>query len=209
MPALRPQKPLLRLGTILHNIEVIDNHSVAVDMLTGGPVLDAGCRGFRFAHWFSSRSHKVYAFDPSPDIEVPSYYGVNYYRMGVVGHSMPGNWELVECADKEASYLRRGEAKTYVPTADLHTIMLFCNIPMWDVIKLNVEGSEYDILDGLGPIARQIVVSFHEHTGRGKGRQECDRIISALEPYYEVVQHVWEPRYCTHANYWDTLLVAK
>ena len=36
----------------------------------------------------------------------------------------------------------------------------------WDVVKLDCEGAEYDVLlDWPGPIAEQITVEFHEHTG--------------------------------------------
>jgi hypothetical protein len=78
----------------------------------------------------------------------------------------------------------------------------------WDVIKLNIEGSEYDVLDTWpGPIARQIVVSFHEHTPRARGRAECDRLIAKMGQWYKAFNVVWEKRYCCSENYWDVLFI--
>lgn len=192
------------------NLEIVDNHTVIVDRLTGGPVLDAGARGFRFSKWFAERGHKVYALDPAPDVENPRIPNVNFFRSGLVGTNMPGDWSLVELPDKEASYLKRGAAPKYIPTTDVPGIMSFCRIEHFDLIKLNVEGAEYDVLSTLeGPVATQIVVSFHEHTGRGIGRAGCDHIVAKLSKWYDVVQHVWEPRYCSHANYWDSVLLER
>lgn len=192
------------------NLQVIDNHTVDVSRLSGGAVLDAGARGFRFAKHFAEFGHKVYAFDPAPDIENPRIKNVNFYRIGIIGDDTRRNWHLANAEDKEAAFLKEGPADKYVPTSDLEGIMSFCRIDHFDVIKLNVEGAEYDILRTLKrPIANQIVVSFHEHTGRGIGREGCDKIVEQLGKWYEAVQHVWEPRYCSHPNYWDTLLVLK
>jgi hypothetical protein len=80
----------------------------------------------------------------------------------------------------------------------------------WDLIKLNIEGSEYDVLDTWpGPIARQIVVSFHEHTPRARGRAECDRLIAKISQWYDVQNVVWEKRYGCSENYWDLLFTLK
>jgi len=191
-------------------IEVIDNHSVATDLLRGGAVLDAGARGFRFSRWFAERGHKVYAFDPAPDIENLRITNLNFYRMGLVGTGKPGDWHLVQCDDPEASYLKRGEADHFIATTDIQGIMSFCRIQMFDVVKLNVEGAEYDILESWpGPIARQVVVSFHEHTGRGRGREGCDLLVERMRQWYDVPVHQWERRYCCSENYWDTLFTLR
>lgn len=191
-------------------IEVVDGHSINVDELRGGVILDAGARGFRFSQWFAHRGNKVLAFDPAPDIQNPRIPNVAFYRMGLVGSGPPGAWHFVECSDKEASYIKRGEADRFVPTADVRSIMAFASVDQFDVVKLNVEGAEYEILETWpGPISRQVVVSFHEHTGRGRGRAGCDRLIERMSLWYDIVVHRWEARYCAGENYWDTLLTLK
>jgi len=193
-----------------HDIQVIALHSVAVNLLTKGPVLDAGCRGFEFAKWFSEHGHEVYAMDPSPDIcDVPK--GVTFLREALVGKGSGSSLFLAMNGDPESwcvtscSIVDKGIP---VKSATLDDIPYTLWTETWDVIKLNVEGSEYRILESFpGPIARQVVVSFHEHTPARQGRAECDRIIDRLREWYTPVQHVWDARYCAGFNYWDTLLI--
>lgn len=192
------------------NIQIIDNHSVAVDLLKGGPVLDAGCRGLRFAKWFTERGHKVIGLDPAPEVIPESYGLLRVYSLALVDQPLSGKKvNLVLTDDLEARFIGGG---TGVPvnSISIGNLSMESDVSHWDVIKLNIEGSEYDILDNWpGPIANQIVFSFHEHTDRKRGREECDRIINKLRQWYDIYNQVWEPRYCTYANYWDVLAIKK
>lgn len=191
-------------------IEIIDNHSVAVDLLTGGPVLDAGCRGLRFAQYFADKGHRVIALDPAPEIE-PEVKGlVTVYKTALVAPSQSGTHvNLVLTDDLEARYIGGG-AGVPVQSISLLPLSSECDVRQWDVIKLNIEGSEYDILEAWpGPIANQLVFSFHEHTDRKRGREECDRIVDRLKQWYDIYNQTWEPRYCTFANYWDILCIKR
>lgn len=196
------------------NIERIDNHSIDTDLLTGGYVLDAGCRGFRFTNEILNRGCRVIALDPATDVEydVPSNRlfdtGCAYFRTALVATDRLGKVaNLVTTDDPEAMYLGKGEGYE-VPATSIERLSGDLSIHKWDAIKLNIEGSEYDILDQLmAPFTKQIVVSFHEHTPRFRGRSECDRIISKLKKWYTPVINPWDERYCAGFNYWDTLLV--
>jgi hypothetical protein len=183
-------------------IEVIDNHSVAVNLLTGGQVLDAGARGFEFSKWFAMRGHRVYAQDPSPDISDPCIENMVFVNSALVAFKNRFNVRLDKTGDPGAWFV--SESGFPVPcqtTPDLAR-------HQWDVIKLNIEGSEYDILDEWpGPIARQVVVSFHEHTPRARGRADCDRLIAKMSEWYKAFNVVWEKRYCCAENYWDLLFI--
>jgi hypothetical protein len=183
---------------------------VAVDLLTKGPVLDAGARGFVFSKWFSERGHEAYACDPSPDIVVPEYVH-HFDRVALASRKWPLHVGLNLEGDPGAWYvvpaMYRHPAKV-VPTWNLHVNWGWTERNPWDVIKLNIEGAEYDILDDFpGPIARQIVVSFHEHTPRARGRAECDRLIAKMGQWYKAFNVVWEKRYCCSENYWDVLFI--
>lgn len=202
-------------------LEVIDNHSVAVDLLTKGPVLDAGCRGFRFTEHFAKLGHPVIALDPSPDIEVPNIEGERwsyFYPWALVGPGHPKRAYLRMTEDKEARHLTFApkESDPAIECKTLDDIQAYLTpqngggFPQWDLIKLNVEGAEYDILNGInGPIARQIVVSFHEHTDRARGRAHCDAILERLSPWYKALNVVWERRYGCTENYWNVVLALK
>lgn len=196
-----------------HVLEVIDNHSVAVDLLTKGPVLDAGARGFVFSNWFAKRGHEVFAIDPSPDVEnlFPKEWNpIRLIKAALVGPGYPKMMSLQLGPDPNAWYVKYDGSFESVPIDTVQLSEIGPRGCQWDVIKLNIEGSEYDILDNWpGPIARQIVFSFHEHTDRKRGREECDRIIDKLRQWYDISNQVWEPRYCTYANYWDILAIEK
>lgn len=183
---------------------MIDNHSVAVDLLTkGGGIVDAGARGFVFSEWFASRGHSVLALDPSPDIKREHYrQGISFLPYALVGKAKTHNF-LSMVGDPGAWHMTDVETEE-IPCVT-HIDWLGNN---WDVIKLNIEGSEYDVLDTWpGPIARQIVVSFHEHTPRARGRAECDRLIAKMGQWYKAFNVVWEKRYCCSENYWDVLFI--
>lgn len=190
------------------NILVVDNHSVDVDKLTGGPVLDAGCRGLRFAKWFTERGHRVIGLDPAPEIDPEVTPLLRVYKTALVAN--PGTHvNLVLTDDLEARFIGNGPGVP-VPSIGLAALTSESAVDTWDVIKLNIEGSEYDILDSLtGPIANQIVFSFHEHTERARGKEECDRIISKLSAWYDIHNQVWEQRYCCRENYWDVLAIRR
>lgn len=200
----------------MQNVLVVDNHSFREDLLTKGFVLDAGARGFVFSKWFAERGHKVYALDPSPDIEsVPD--GITHVSKALVSKagympmmslemgSDPNAWH-VKCDGTFDSFPVHCVTLQGLVEGSLGPSCWF----QWDLIKLNIEGSEYGILDEIdGPISRQIVFSFHEHTDRARGREECDRIINKLRQWYDISNQVWEKRYGCRENYWDVLAIQK
>lgn len=191
-------------------LTVVDNHSFREDLLTKGPVLDAGSRGLRLAKWFRDRGHRVIALDAGESEEAD---GIQTRQFALVDSSYPpGSCAfLVDDADKEARHIgslcRAGENVRAVTIGGLQKMF---GVHKWDLIKLNIEGSEYDILDEIsGPIARQIVFSLHEHTDRARGREECDRIINKLRTWYDIYNQVWEKRYGCRENYWDVLCIER
>lgn len=195
-------------------LTVIDNHSVDLERLTDGPVLDVGCRGFRFAKFFAERGHMVYALDPDLEVQDPKIPNVVYTRYALVGGAaMDG--KLVMTADPEARYVVERGALVDLPTRNVQCIGLAQITPekgaLWDLIKLNCEGAEFDLLNSWpGPIARQIVVSFHEHVGTAKrGEKAVNELIERMTRWYDVLRHEWDERYCAGRNAWDTVLALR
>lgn len=193
----------------MQNLLTVDNHSFREDLLIGAPVLDAGSRGLRLAKWFAARGHRVIALDAGEDEKAD---GIECHKVALIGARHAGGMvRLIRTDDPEARYIGPSDAQgDSVPSVSLQVLSDAVKVIQWDLIKLNIEGSEYDILDEIDyPVARQIVFSFHEHTGRARGREECDRIIAKLSKWYDVHNQVWEQRYGCRENYWDVLLTEK
>ena len=192
-------------------LETIAEHTVAVDLLTGGPVLDAGARGFVFSKWFAERGHEVYAMDPSPDIESPPT-GVTLIKDALVGIGMPQMMSLEMAGDPGAWFMKCDGSFNSVPvsTRTMDDVPYTLWPEMWDVVKLDIEGSEYDVLmTWPGPIANQITVEFHEHTARKRGDKAIQDIVDHLSQWYKPVQHEKTQAQCAGWNYWDSLFVLK
>lgn len=188
------------------NLLTVDNHSFREDLLTKGPVLDAGSRGLRLAKWFRDRGHTVIALDPG---ETEKANGITCLPFALVDRKSAGaNVTLVKTDDLEARYIDKTWGDVYGVSVPI--LMHDFKVAKWDLIKLNIEGSEYDILDEIdGPIARQIVFGMHEHTQAARGREECDRIINKLRTWYDIHNQVWEKRYGCKESYWDVLAIER
>jgi hypothetical protein len=130
---------------------------------------------------------------------------IPYYRCGIGAKDGFGNVEWD--ANPEAKRLVSGDL---VP---VYTIQSFGNtvgIHYWDVIKLDCEGSEYDILWNLtGPPATQITVEFHQHTPARRSEEFIAELIKKMEQWYTVQHHKLYGHGFDYQNYWDTLFVLK
>ena len=190
-------------------LETISEHTVAVDLLTGGPVLDAGARGFVFSKWFADRGHHVMAVDPSPDLGESYPPSLTFVRAALVASGNPSVMSLEISGDPGAWHLSDiiGHTSLLVPTVNIDKLRIMDD---WDVIKLDIEGSEYDVLmTWPGPIANQITVEFHEHTARKRGDKAIQDIVDHLSQWYKPVQHEKTQAQCAGWNYWDSLFVLK
>lgn len=194
-------------------LEVIDHHSIDTSLLRKGPVLDVGARGFVFSRALAERGCRVVAMDPDPGIPDPGIPGVTFLRRALVGANS-GIGQLVLDPNPEARYVL-GHMETTrkptvsVPCSTIADVMWDQKVSVWDAVKLNCEGEEYEILGRWpGPISRQIVVSFHEHY-RPRGKAVVDRIVDRLGQWYDVVQHPYDSRYSGGMNWWDSVFALK
>lgn len=193
------------------NLVTVAEHTIDTDLLAGGPILDAGCRDFEFATWFADRGHPIVMMDPAEDVTPPkklydrpvwSYF----HRAALVGEGLPKSCGL-SIAGNASRVIWGGTGVRTMTIAELLESTKF-----FDVVKLDIEGSEYEVLlTWPGPIARQITVEFHEHLGQGKalhGEDVYDRIMAKLNPYYRVVQHEAKP-FEGGINWYDSLWVLR
>lgn len=198
-------------------LEVVDLHSFAPELLTRGVVLDTGCRGFRFGMHFLSLGHPVVFMDPALDVIPPreiydAATWASHLGCALVAPGYPKTMRLRMTSDPEARHITHAvhEGDPVVPCMTIQEVMTTLSIQQFDLVKLNVEGAEYDVLGQWpGPVARQIVVSFHEHTDRGRGDAAIQRIVEHLGEWYTPVRHEFDERYCAGRNAWDSVFVLK
>lgn len=216
------------------NLVCIAEHTIDVDLLTpGGWVLDAGCRNFHFAHHLAERGCRVLAIDADPTVTVPETIEIGVDKV-VTKLNKPtflnraiaaenGMRSLVMHKDPQARYLapsgfssvggEKVEAVTVLRWLEhvqwLDEVAERAKTLQWDVIKLDVEGSEYDILQAWpGPIAKQISIEFHEHVCP-RPPEVYEAVFKHLGQWYDVKQHVKDARFCCAPNWWDSLIILR
>lgn len=189
------------------NIKVIAEHSVDLDLLSGGICIDVGCRGFVFSEAMKNLGCEVWAFDME-DFEAPD--GVIYKKMAV--SNWTGSGFFKDTLDAQAKHLITG-AGIPVDVTNINDLYAEFNRKgkVVDVLKLDAEGSEYLILSdpNFQPIPKQISVEFHEHCFPGLHGGAFESCMRNLERYYVTVKH---DRFKAHGcgmNYWDSLFIRK
>lgn len=188
------------------NLVDLASHTIDLDILPPAPVvLDAGCRGFGFSSEILRLrpGARVYAMDPDPGLLLDGPQriglpGVTFLREALVGDGRisslyaafsygDGNF-LCDAVPHYAS-------SHVVPCVNIVTLMKRLGISYWDVVKLDVEGAEFQILENWpGPIAGQISVEFHDWTWPWKKVALDDpayypRLWAEPLRDYEVVRH--------------------
>jgi hypothetical protein len=80
-----------------------------------------------------------------------------------------------------------------------------------DVLKLDVEGTEYFLLSdpNFQPIPKQISVEFHMHAHRQLHDQYYDKCMENLLRHYEPVKHELTQAHGAGFNYWDSLFLRR
>lgn len=182
-------------------LETFHEHTLDTSFLKPNcTVLDVGCRGFAFGDELRKKfSAKVYEVDID-DLG----HSRQYYRCGIA--ATEGFCSVSDDADPEARRLVYGSD---VPVYTIESFRKKVGVDYWDVIKLDCEGSEYNILLNLtGPPATQLTVEFHQHTSARRSDEFVESLIKKLQQWYTVKQHrlYGKPN---SLNYWDSLFVLR
>lgn len=187
-------------------LTAIHEHTIDLSLLTGAIVIDAGCRDFTFAKEMQRLGEKVLAYDLEDFIHIPE--GIHYVKAAILSKNEVVR--IVRPADKNATHITRSVSGTEVQGVSLSILfdLLGDNI---DCIKMDVEGSEYEILSDpkLKPIPKMWSIEFHEHSQPILHNQLFDTCVANLKLNYEPVKL---DRYAAHGcgfNYWDTLWIRK
>ncbi len=171
-------------------IDSIDGHTVRTDLLTGGHVLDAGCRDFLFSMYALARGCKVIALDPDPEVCDPVMQNCTFIPVALAGTAGECDFALTDVVEARhlvsANQNRQNAPHISVPVTTLNDIMIAHDIKMWDCVKMDIEGSEYEILRNWpGPIAKQITVEFHDHVEK-RPPELYEEILGRLGQWYTV-----------------------
>lgn len=162
-------------------IQEIHSHSVNTELLTeGGYVLDLGCRDFIFTQHMLNRNMKVISLDPYKGIEVPegleNHPNLIFLNKACVGIKKEEKVHYHEYNDWGANSIfnliehnnsQYNEIDKYeVGVTTIPEIMEEFKIEKFELIKIDIEGSEYEILLNFPKnCTKQISVEFHDWLG--------------------------------------------
>lgn len=206
------------------NLQSIASHTVDLDLLPTAPtVLDVGCRWFDFSKQILELrpQARIVALDPAPDVydEWKHTGGENERRIrfwpyGLTETNKTGRRRMAHFSTGEGDFLT--DAESYhdavfhtVSCIDMQTITKAFEIPHWDLVKLDCEGSEFGILENWpGAVATQISVEFHDWDKPAyKSVSYYDSLWRKL-PWYRTVQHDLTKQ-GDGVGHWDSLLVLR
>jgi FkbM family methyltransferase len=204
------------------NLVEIASHTIDLDAVRELPVvLDVGCRGFGFGREMLSYRPGacVVAMDPDPEMPLDNSQDMVFLCEALVAgdrceslYATHSTGEGNFLCDVVPHYAR----SLTVPCVNITQLMERLGIVHWDVIKLDCEGSEFEILENWpGPIAEQISVEFHDWTGEPELRCKNDpayypALFAGPLKDYDVVQHELSTVGPNPAwGHWDSLLRLK
>lgn len=177
-------------------------------------VLDLGCRNFTFTNaMLAAGVDLVHAVDADDCIVTPDPERIKVYNIAVGVNQN----EFIKCGNGTGNHLHRAGTPypaafelTYPPVVDLVQLNRIIGIDYWGVVKLDIEGAEYDILNALqAPPARQITVEFHQHTPNRRTEREIHLLIQKLSQWYNITGFELTSRHGAGLNYWDVLFILK
>ena len=144
-----------------------------------GCVVDLGCSTWDWSRCFLGKK-KVLGCDPS-EKEIPD--GADLFH-GFVG-SFCGRVNYRNGNQNRISGLKNGNLEAEIIT--LEELIRRFDLPPISLLKMNIEGMEYDVLIHLQePIADQIIVSFHDYPISGiSNRKATKAVLDYLSEWYD------------------------
>lgn len=190
------------------NIQTIHEHSIDLDLLSGGICIDAGCRGFQFSEAMRDFGCEVIAMDLE-DMEPENPKGIHFMKRALMVE--PGEYHYVDTKDQQAKFISNTGIK--IDGVGIHYLYneLKEQGKHIDILKLDVEGVEYYLLSdtAFDPYPKQISVEFHLHCHRALHEQYYDKCMENLLKWYEPVKHELTQAHGAGENYWDSLFIRK
>lgn len=188
--------------------ETIDGHTFCPELLSNGWVIDAGCRGWNF----SNRFNKVLALDIEPMVppeHVSFFHAALSAKLGSKTAYFFGNGtgNFVEGINEVPGDLPdRPMVMQEVNCITLQEIYSIIGQEI-DLLKLDIEGSEYEVLAEIEPIPKQITVEFHEHCHLNIHNRYINEVMTRLGRWYNI-KMIIDPQWPQY-KFQDVLFIRK
>lgn len=189
-----------------------------------GWILDLGCIDFSFAKNIKQYCNNILCVDPNHNItDVPE--GIFYERQAVTHLEDINEQTFYIYNDKQGYSLLNPqrdwcilERTVTVPVTTIKKLMQKYNISKFELIKFDIEGAEYKILEELDwSLSKQYSVEFHDF--RFMNPYYPDNEIYYTNLFKEMLQHcdIVKHEITDHPgfpfgqgkNYWDSLFISK
>lgn len=193
-------------------VKIIHEHSYDPDLLPErANILDLGCRGFLFTRHMRQLGHVVAAVDIDFLIPSDEYFmcAISDFD-GETGVDKSSPDQQATCMVGINKFRDRTKPVNIVKCLTLPSFMRFVGVDFFDLIKIDVEGSEYQIIMSLEKaLAKQLSIEFHLHTGV-YGQYEMTLMEDKLKALgYIAVKHELTSEHGAGFNYWDSLFILK
>lgn len=196
------------------DISIIAEHSVNIfGLKRTSKVLDLGCRNFSFANAILHYVDEVFCVDPDPGVSTTDE---RFEVLNVAICAESGYKDYVKFGNGTGNYIRdtevigKGQSMQKVQCMTLEAISNLFHVKKWELIKMDIEGSEYEVLMSLTQApARQISVEFHQHTAKKKTPEQIQKLIFHLSQWYTIYNFNLTEAHGCGLNYWDVLLIEK
>lgn len=185
----------------------IDEHTFNEKLLIGKLVIDAGCRGFRFSEALADLGCPVLALD------IEDFNRKNDGRVWFKHAALWNKTEPIEVhrfGDGSANFAKGLNGIPYngpdrpcvtetIQAYTLDYVLGMTSSTEIDLLKLDIEGSEYGVLMTIAPglLPRQITCEFHPHCHPELDLKMFQSVMDHLLQWYGVSFHSQYPAYPT------------
>lgn len=189
-----------------------------------GFILDLGCVNFGFSLEMKKLCNNIISVDPNPKIK-KAPEGIIYERAAISHDSNDKTKEFFIYSDNQGCSLLNPErdwcrliGSIEVPLITINDIMQKYNIKQFELIKFDIEGGEYKILENIDwTISKQYSVEFHDFRFMNPNYPDnhiyYENIFKKMLNYCDIIQH----EITGHEgfpleygrNYWDSLFILK
>lgn len=203
----------------------LSEHTVEENLIDkNGWILDLGCVNFSFALEAKKYCNNILCVDPNPSIkEIPQ--GIFFENMAITHLENETELEFYLYNDIQGHSLLNPEKdwchledKIIVNTTTIKNLMKKYNIEKFEVIKFDIEGSEYKILETIDwTISKQFSIEFHDFRFMNpyypNNELYYDSILQNVSKHCVVIKHeaTDHPGFPDGMgrNYWDSLFIDK
>lgn len=181
----------------------IAEHAVCLDELRKpANILDLGARGFEFCNYFDKRGDFVIPVDIDPGLTGDR----PYLCRAITNYN--GTCGIRRKADAQATSISSVLGAEIVNCGTLQVLMDEFQIPYFDLIKSDIEGSEMEMIRSLTRApAKQLSIEFHLHTGAYSQGDVALMVAKLHSLGYKTVTHELTSQHGAGMNYWSSLFI--